>query len=263
MRAFCLGSSSSGNCFVFDFGEGTEPLMVECGLQWGEALRRATLEPNCPSLCKITRCLITHAHNDHCVAWRSLDERGIDIYASAQTIGILKCEDGKALEMLKPNDIGGGLWVLPFQVNHDILGACGFVIKSAKETIVFINDSTGWTDDLRNFKPDCVFIECNYWERQAGAVYSQNKKLLKTEPPSGKAYHEAEIENKQLDRDMASHMSLAGCEKWLGKLNLLSCKAIFLMHLSQRYANEFKMKEEIKKAYNIQVYVCQKLGGIK
>ena len=57
-------------------------------------------------------------------------------------------------------------------------------------------------------------------------------------------------------------MSLAHCRDHLKKLNLSQCKAIFLMHLSDRHANENKFKETIFEATGINTYVCKKNGGI-
>ena len=67
----------------------------------------------------------------------------------------------------------------------------------------------------------------------------------------------------QHERNLNSHCSLNGTIKGLEKLNLKNCKAIFLMHLSDRYANEYKMKNEVQNRFHIRTFVCKKDGGIK
>ena len=57
-------------------------------------------------------------------------------------------------------------------------------------------------------------------------------------------------------------MSLANCIKHLERLDLTKCKAIFLMHLSDRHAQQFKFKEEVQKATGVQTFVCKKAGGM-
>ena len=88
MKLTCLGSSSSGNCFVmeFDMGEGKPPfsLMVEAGLPYLTIVRRAT--PYGIKLSEIGGCLITHCHNDHAVSARDLAGRGVQIYATEGTL---------------------------------------------------------------------------------------------------------------------------------------------------------------------------------
>ena len=66
-----------------------------------------------------------------------------------------------------------------------------------------------------------------------------------------------------MDRNIKSHASLRGTERGLSMMNLSNCKAIFLTHLSDRYANEYKMKNEIQAMFGAKTYVCGRKGGIK
>jgi hypothetical protein len=69
---------------------------------------------------------------------------------------------------------------------------------------------------------------------------------------------------KQYKRVIDAHMGLNTTKKILSKLDLSKCKAIFLMHLSDRNANEYRMKLEVKDVVGkTNVLVCQKLGGVK
>lgn len=262
MESYCLASSSSGNCYIFEFKINGMPtyLMVECGIPLTEIYKK------CNSygldFSKIGACLITHAHSDHSKAAHDIAKRGISVFSSKDTMNQLFLKGG-ILEMKKPTKILDGLFVLAFPVEHDCDGSVGFVIKTKEECVIFINDHKKWVDNLRAFKPDYVFIESNYDHK---TVYAQLREL--EQKLDSKEYDEAEkkVFNQKIaqhKRNLESHCSLLGTLKGLSKLNLENCKAIFLMHLSDRYANEYRMKSEIEFATHIRTYVCKKSGGIK
>lgn len=262
MKSYCLASSSSGNCFIFEFeinGESTR-IMIECGLPISDVYKK--LNENGILLSSIQACLITHAHSDHCKCASTIESLGIPLFASKQTLELISCR-GNELIPNTPNRVLNGLYVMPFEVEHDIDGALGFVIKTKDECVIFINDHKRWTANLKSYKPDFVFIECNYDNKMVYAQLHELKKQLKN--GISNPYEEDKVKGKinQHERNVNSHCSLHGTLVGLSKLNLTNCKAIFLMHLSDRYANEYKMKNEVEGTYYIKTYVCKKLGGIK
>lgn len=254
MNAYCLASSSSGNAFIFDFGD--TALLVECGIPLKEIYQKCN--QNNVDFSKVESCLITHAHLDHCLCASDIFSHNIEIYGSKATLDRLKLKSNE-LQPLKITKVANGIYVLPFEVEHDIEGALGFVIKSKEDTIIFINDSKSWKTDLRNFKPNYVFIECNYDNK---VVYAQMC-ALKKEIESTLNDKQGLIKMAQFKRNTTAHQSLNSTIRGLGKLDLSQCKAIFLMHLSDRYANEYKMKKAIENVYKIKTFVCKKKGGIK
>lgn len=259
MKPYCLASSSAGNCYIFEF-EGVPPLMVECGIPYSKIIQGCNKQ--FINLSKVKNCLITHAHTDHCLAARELNLRGINIYASQPTLDKLKIK-GRTLELLKPNKITDGLFVLPFEVDHDCNGSIGFVIKTQKECVIFVNDHKLWKVNLSKFKPDYVFIECNYDHKMVYAQYHQLKRLRDSGNIPQSELMEINTKIAQHERNINSHCSLAGTIRGLEKLDLSQCKSIILMHLSDRYANEYKMKNEIMRRFAIQTLVCGKGGSIK
>lgn len=260
MKSYCLASSSYGNCFIFDFELGDHALlMVECGLPYKEIVRKCN-ELNL-DLSQVKNCLITHAHQDHCCSAKELNFRGMRIWASKDTLSIINLK-GNELALNEPKKVENGVFVLPFEVEHDIDGAVGFIIKTKNETILFANDNKRWKANLINFKPDFVFIECNYDQKIVYARLGEYKKLAECELPPVEA-KENYVDMKGLERVVNTHSSLAGTIKSLKKLNLTNCKAIFLLHLSDRHANEFRMKNEVAKETGIRTYVCLKNGSIK
>lgn len=262
MKAICLASSSEGNCFILDFDISGQShrIMVECGLPMSMIYKKLN-EVNI-MLSSIEACLITHYHSDHSKSARELSRLNIPVFASKETLETLKVE-GNVIYPKQKFRVLNGLLALGFPVEHDAEGSMGFVIKTAFETVIFINDNKRWTCNLTHIKPDYVFIECNYDHKFVYPQISElnkRKEELAQEDPEMKEVNE---KLKQLNRNVNSHMSLRGCEKGLAKLNLSLCKAIFLLHLSDRYANEYKFKTEIQQMFGIRTYVAKKQGGIK
>lgn len=262
MNAFCLGSSSSGNCFILELEvkDKSIPIMVECGFSYKEILTKCNM--NNILISNIRTCLITHAHNDHCKAATDLLKRGFKIYCSKETAKEIS-KDCDPLVINTSTKIEDGIFVIPFLVNHDISGACGFIIKTAKETILFINDCKSWGANLSEFKFDYVFIECNYDHEVVYAQYHELKNIIHQNGIEQSTFMESVQKLKQHERNINSHMSLSGTIKNLTKLNLVNCKSIFLMHLSDRFANEYKMKNAVQNSTKIKTFVCKKNGGIK
>lgn len=260
MRATCLASSSSGNSIVLTFdkdGKSTQSIMVECGLPLKEIQRR--LVENNLSLSDIEAVLVTHMHQDHAKAIPDFQARMIPVYASCQT-GALESYELKAG---KNKCIAEDIFVFPFEVEHDAQGSLGFIIKNkrTKEKILFINDCSFVRCDLSKYEFDYVFVECNY-SRQVYVVYGQAKKRLMTETNPDEI-SKLRIEIASYSRVIKAHMSLYGTLKLLSTLRLNNCKGIFLMHLSDRHANEYEMKTAVFEQTNVPTFVCGKYGGIK
>lgn len=226
--------------------------MVECGIPLKEIYAR-TMKNNI-SLSEIKGCLITHAHADHSKAACELHKRGVDIFATKPTLSALNIA-GEQIDYLVPFRVCDGVSALAFEVEHDCDGSAGFVIKTKNECVIFVNDHKRWTANLTNFKPNYVFIECNYDHKVVYAQLNELRKKLRTV--------EEEQRMHQHERNLNSHCSLNGTIKGLKKLNLSKCEFIVLTHLSDRYANEYKMKNEIQAAFGIRTLVAKKDGGIK
>lgn len=261
MKVYCLASSSAGNCYIMDFeinGNHTL-LMVECGLPYNTILKKANEYGI--DMAKVNNCLITHAHGDHCCGAKALKSRGIEMWASKDTLDRINLQ-GQELALNKPKKVENGLYVLPFEVEHDIDGAIGFVIKTPSETVIFINDCKRWKENLINFKPNYVFIECNYNHKMVYAQLNELKKEVNNCSLNESELKEHNIKIKQHERNVNAHMSLHGTLVGLSRLNLRYCETIFLMHLSDRYANEYLMKNEVQKQTGVRTYTCLKNGSI-
>jgi len=257
MRAICLASSSSGNAYVLIFGEGSEAqyLLIECGLPIREL--RIRMLANNLKLSQMQACLVTHGHNDHAISIQDIVGMGINTYSSIDTF-ITHNVGGQFAKELKANEYAAILpdvTVLPFPVEHDAPGSLGFAIENNRtnERVLFVNDCKYYTINLYGMKFDYVFMECNHMPNQVHIVLDN-------------AIKSNDFQNVvRYKRLVNSHMSLSGTNKALSKLDLKTVRAVFLMHLSDGYSNEYTMKADVAQANSLynRVFVCGKQGGIK
>lgn len=262
MKAYCLASSSAGNCFILDFDiEGVSTkVMIECGIPL------TTIYSKCNELgidfSEIQACLITHAHQDHCKSAKDLYKRKVPLFAHFKTFEALSIK-GQGIMPKQKFRIANGLFGMAFDVEHDIEGSVGYILKTDNECVIFIIDHKRFKSNLTHLKPDYVFIECNYDHKVVYPQYYELQKRKEVLLPDDEERREINVKLKQMERNINSHASISSTEKGLAKMDLSNCKAIFLTHLSDRYANEYKMKNEIQSIFKVKTYVCGKNGGVK
>lgn len=242
-----LASSSSGNCYYLELDRDNEfkpfKLILEAGISWKDFIKK-TVE-NHINASEIDACVITHNHMDHVRGAIDMLKRGFKVYGN-KYITI----DKYRLNANETKYIGANIAITPFEVMHDAPDSLGFVIMTPKLKILFVNDCKYFKADLSTIKFDYVFIEANH----DGQVlhYAKMDAVAKNDKPNIKRY----------ERLLDSHMSIANTIKTLKTLDLSECKAIFLMHLSDRHANENIFKARVKEELKINCFVCKKNGGI-
>lgn len=262
MKAYCLASSSSGNSFILDFDVGgvSTKIMIEAGIPLSQIFQKCNelgIE-----LSDIKGCLITHSHQDHCKSAKELARLNIPLFATKPTLEAISVK-GNVIEPKSKFRVANGLFGMCFNVEHDVEGSVGFILKTETECVIFIIDHKRFATNISHLKPDYVFIECNYDHR---VVYPQYYELTNRKNElavEDEERHEINVKLKQMERNINSHASINSTKKGLAKMNLSNCKAIFLTHLSDRYANEYKMKNEIQAMFGVKTYVCGKGGTIK
>lgn len=265
LKALCYGSGSSGNCYILTFFDGksyTQSIMVECGIPIKEILRKNV--ENQVKTADLKCCLVTHGHGDHDRAYQDIRDRYIPIFASKETL-----EDNRdyspARELISGEIkvVAPDLIVLPFEACHDFPGSMGFIIfnRVTGDKVLFINDCKYVEYDLSEFTFDYVFIECNYFNDQVRAIYNEALKRQR----SGEGTRDDLKIIREYQRVLDTHMGLYTTIRTLKKAKVEppACKTIMLMHLSERHANEYEMKQRISSMFGIPTFVCGRNGGIK
>ena len=92
MKLKCLGSGSSGNCYLLIAGNG-ETLIIDPGLQIKEIKKALNWNISC-----VVGAVCTHHHADHAKSVKDLEQMGISVF--------------KPYESPKPMSIEGTCWTI-------------------------------------------------------------------------------------------------------------------------------------------------------
>ena len=228
-----LGSSSKGNSYLLRDGHTT--ILIECGLPFNELKKRSHFM--IPS--HIDGCLVTHEHMDHSKAVKELLNFGVNVYALDSVFEAHHVKRHHRAHVINTNISSsfnvGSFSITAYEMYHD--GPCiGYLIYS------------GYTDELLLFATDTRLIKY--------AFKSLDYIMIE-------ANYDIDLVNDdaQLKRLVKSHMSIENTIDYLSKLDLSSCKEIYLMHLSSRNSNAKDFKKRVQIATGKTVIICDERGG--
>ncbi len=193
MRLICLGSGSSGNCFLLD--SGGELLILDAGVPFKKLLHCKQLK----SFSRVSGAVITHEHKDHSLSVPDLYKSGIEVFSP------LNLKAGKKYRI-------GKFDVLPFLCVHDV-ETFGYIIRCATgETLAYATD-TAALPPLKGV--DYFVVECNYSEK----LWQEN-------------VAKATMGFRYFGRVKECHMGLETLTGYFDALKV-PAKAIILCHLSE------------------------------
>jgi len=235
MQLRILGSNSQGNCYILENDK--ETLIIECGVRF-DVLQRG-LRFN---LSKVSGCLISHEHGDHCKAVKDMISKGISVYASAGTfrgMGVdTKHHRAVIIEAGKEFNVGN-FRVIPFDVKHDAQQPFGFLINHSETgTILFVTDTYYVEKRFRGLNN--IIVECNY-----------SQEILDAKLKAGST------PDFLRNRIFKSHMNLDTCKELLRANDLSAVNNIVLIHLSDSNSNAKQFEQEITACTGKKVYVAQ------
>lgn len=236
LEIICLGSGSSGNCYLL--GKRDEYIMLECGLPFKTIISK--MSEHDISLSQIKGLVVSHSHKDHSLSVGDFEALGINIYYPAKDL----------TNAPKTAKMADWLQVRSFELKHDV-PCCGFVfLTNDDESLLFMTDTSYIESPLFAYKYNYIMIECNHIRKQLEAI--MNKALLEG--------NEAKVF--KFKRQASFHLSLAGVKKILKQMDLSETQGIFLMHLSKECCNDDAIKKEIKNVFQKPTFVCYRNGGI-
>ena len=233
MEFFPLASSSRGNCYLVR--EGGNLLLIEAGIASKEFRHRSGYLSH-----RLSGCLISHGHKDHCRGALSYAKCGVGIWCSPATWASLGPKAGDWTDrhhMISPHGFDSfrvGPWgAISFKSVHDIEGALGFFLSSPEgDNLVFITD-TGYVRE-RFAGITHVAIECN-WSPETLAPGISPERL------------------ERLDRN---HLSLEQVIAFLRANDLSRCREIHLLHLSRDNSDARYFRETVFAATGIPVRIA-------
>ena len=221
MQLRCLGSSSSGNCYLLE--NETECLVLEAGLPFKEV--KKVLDFNTS---KIVGVLVSHEHLDHAKYFKEYQKSGIFVGMSDGTAQAIGSDDfilnsGYWYQY-------GGFTLTPFPVIHDAAEPFGFVIRHQDMgSLLFASDTEYVKQNFKKLKLNHIMIECNY-----------SQKIIDERMNSGNTAKSLR------DRILQSHMELETCKGFIEANMTTQLDNVILLHLSDGNANEKVFREDIQ-----------------
>lgn len=208
MQLLTLGSSSKGNCYILQAGNGS-CLVLEAGVSIKEVKKAVKFR-----LDKICGVLVTHEHGDHAEYVKDFQKYCIPVYTSKGTASHFKSQTGvRIMEEAVEYQIDG-FKVIPFAVKHDAAEPFGFYITHQEMgNLLFGTDCASIPYQFDGI--DHFLIECNYDEDII--LDNCNNHMIATS---------------LMERIQKSHMSLTGCIDFLKNSGGGKAQNIVLCHLS-------------------------------
>jgi phosphoribosyl 1,2-cyclic phosphodiesterase len=237
MKFKVLASGSKGNCYLLQSKD--ETLILECGIKYKQILEGLNFD-----LEGIIGCLVTHEHKDHSKAIESLNNNGIDVYASKGTFETLKIENHRN-KIIKSEEVFkiGNFTILPFEAKHDAKEPLGFLINHKDiGNLLFITDSYYCEYNFKDLNH--ILIECNY-----------SKNILDENIENGV------IPVSLRNRIVKSHFELGNVIEFLKSNDLKNVKTLMLLHLSSSNSDAELFMNEIVKNTGLAIDVAQ--GGLQ
>ena len=226
MKLKCLGSGSSGNCYLLSTE--TETLILDCGIPIIEIKKGLNFD-----LSKVVGCVVTHSHKDHSLSAKDFENMGIPVfkpYENKEPIslngwnGTIQAFDltDKDRKFMHTNADGSECPCYGFLITHHELGR-----------MLYITDTelVKWRfKDINH-----ILISCNYQRK-----YIDDENIAKR------------------NHVFRGHMELETVKEFIKANNSDSLQSIILCHLSNDNANPKECKEEVEKVAKCPVYVAGK-----
>lgn len=234
MKLICLGSSSSGNCYLLE--SDTECLVLEAGVKFSEV--KKALEFN---IGKIVGVVASHSHKDHFGFAEEYLKCGIQVYASEETHKSLSREYDNQV-VVRPGywyrPEKSGFTITPFRVEHDV-ECFGYIIRHDDfGTLLFATDTAFIREKFKKLKLNHILIEANY------SIDIVNQ-----------YYAEGTLERSRLDRILKTHMELGTTKEFVKANQTGSLDSIVLLHLSDGHSNAEQFQREVQEVVGSTVNV--------
>jgi phosphoribosyl 1,2-cyclic phosphodiesterase len=238
MELKILGSSSAGNCYVFDNGK--EALIIECGVPFQDVKKAVNF-----NISRIVGCLVSHEHSDHAKYVQNFIDARIDVWMSKGTALALSLYNPNSDKSADVLEYGisvniANFKILPFKIQHDAAEPFGFLIHHAEMgTVLFATDCNELPYTFNGLNN--ILIECNH------SVRIVEDKL-----------HRGMITEAQSVRTLRNHMSYETCVQTLLDNALNTVNNIVLIHLSDSNSNALDFQQGIQQATGKTVHIATK-----
>ena len=230
LKVAVLATGSTGNCYTLTNEEAV--IMLDCGLPFKKLHKLSKFQLP-------TAILVTHEHKDHAKAVTDYLKRGVDVYMTRGTANKLEIEKNHRLHYINPKKPVNlqGIKIKAFDIKHDALEPCGFIIEDKDDRVLYLTDA-GEVPQLKG-QFTKILIEANY-------KLESLRESLKTRDISVKLY----------ERIKETHLSIEQVLDFLSQTDLTELKEIWLIHLSSRHSIRGQFKQLVEAMTGKTVYLA-------
>lgn len=234
MQLTVINSNSAGNAYILHNAK--EALLIECGVQFDKIKRALGY-----NLMKVSGCLVTHEHKDHCKSVKEVLAAGINVWSGAGTHIAMGTDKHHRSRVTKDGYkfSVGNFSVSAFEAKHDCAEPLCYVIHHPEcGNVLFLTDSYYCEYNFKGLNN--IIIEANFCQTilDARVEAGTNPKFLR-------------------DRVFTSHMSLATCKQTLQDYDLSKVNNIVLIHLSDGNSDAVRFKKEVEEVTGKRVHIAE------
>lgn len=229
----CLGSGSSGNCYLFEASDGV--LILECGIPFIEIKKALGFQ-----LKGVLGCVISHEHKDHSKCLKDMLSCGIKVMALPEVFESQQIRNRVFCKELHPMHgyRVGGFKIFCLSVAHDV-PCLGFVIEHREMgKTLFITDTMML--EYRIPKLNHIMLEANY----ADDILQYN-------------IENGIVPSSLRNRLLHSHMEIETTKGILMANDLSDVSEIILVHLSGNNSDARRFTKEISETAGKPTYIAK------
>lgn len=238
MELRCLGSSSSGNCYILY--NNIEAIILEAGVKFSAVKEALSFD-----LTRVKGVVCSHLHGDHSKYLKDFVFSGIPCLADESVFNHYGLTHSTCIVAKHQHEYKlGGFSIKPFSVEHDV-PTFGFLLNHHEMgKTVFITDTGEVNYSFKNLNN--IIVEANF-----------SNDIIERNVMNGIIHPVYE------ERVRRSHMSLEKCIEWLGLMDLSLVNNIVLAHLSSQNSDSELFKTKIEQKFAKNVFVAGKKLNIE
>lgn len=232
MNIVVLGSSSAGNCYLFQNKE--KVLVIEAGLSTAEVKKALNYETS-----KIAAVVCSHEHGDHAAHVGEFKQMFAPIFMPRNT----RLKEGEYTEIQHGKTYSVcGFNFTAYAVKHDV-ECFSYLIECEGEKILFITDTCAFPYTVNGVSN--ILIEANY-----------DVEIIKTNLANGMPLSHA-------NRVVESHLNLDNAIAICQRLKNERIKKIILIHLSAENSDKYSFITKMQSRTGIPTFVADKGENIE
>ena len=232
MKLTVLGSSSHGNCYLFESSDSV--LVLEAGVPMQQVKRALHWD-----ITKIAACIVTHRHKDHAGFVREFLKCGIRVLALDDVFDALDIKNRVFCKTVEPQHgyIVGDWIVIALRVVHDV-PCVGYIIEHREMgKTLFITDTMMLEYRIAGIRH--FMLECNYADD-----------ILQDNIDAG-----IELPSKR-GRLLETHMELETTKQILRDNDTSNLDDVILVHLSDNNSDAARFEREVSAVAGVPTYVA-------